>query len=102
MKVEGAVFFLVEVDTPLDKVADAAWTIGHYLSYSLGVADPVACYHGVLNVLVKIVNKKVCHRCYAALGFGCVSFFECCLAYYGYLAFVGFCHLEGIAHTGYS
>ena len=59
MEVELSVLFLVEVDTPLHQFLNLFGSHTYHLLYSLTVADIVAGNHGVLDMLVEVVNQKV-------------------------------------------
>lgn len=59
VEVEVALFILVEVYTPADELFDLCGSALDDLLYGCGVADVVARYHGVFDVLVEIVNGKV-------------------------------------------
>ena len=102
VKVELSVFFLVEVDAPLHEVLDALRSIAHHLFYGSGVADVVARHHGVFDVFLEVVDKKVRHRSDATLCLGCIGLFEGRLADERHLALAGICHFQGIAHACHS
>ena len=61
VQVEGAVFFLVEVDAPLYQFLYLAGCVAHHLLHSSAVADVVAGYHGVFDVFVEVVHGQVGH-----------------------------------------
>ena len=58
--------------------------------------------HGVLDMLVKVVNNPVGHRCHTALRKRGICLIQRCFANHTHLAFVRPCHFQGITHTGNS
>ena len=67
MEVELTVLLPVEVHTPLHQFTYLPWRILHHQLHCFGVADIVAGYHRVLDVLVEIVELQVCHRSHSTL-----------------------------------
>ena len=102
VKVELAVFLLVEIDTPLQQVADALRGIPHHLLHGCRVADVVARNHRVLNVLFEVIDQQVRHRRDAALCLGRVCFLEGRLADERHLALACIGHFQRVAHAGHA
>ena len=102
MQVKLAVLLLVEVHTPAHQVFDARRTAHHHLLHRLGVANPVARNHRVLDVLLKVVHQQVRHRSDAALRLRRVRLLQRGLAEDGNLALLGLSHFQGITHTSHS
>ena len=67
VEVEVAVLLAVEVNTPFYEFFDLFRRHSNHLTYCLRVADVIAGNHSVLNVLLKVINKEVCHRCNTTL-----------------------------------
>ena len=61
VKVKTTILHLVEVSTPVHKFLDLLWSLFNNLFHSFVIADVVTGNHGVLNVLVEIVNLKICY-----------------------------------------
>ena len=80
VQVEGAVLLLVEVDAPLDEFLDLSGGVAHHFLHGGAVADPVARYHGVFDVLLEVVHRQVGHRSDATLGEIRVGLFHAGLA----------------------
>ena len=57
VQVIGAVVFLVKVHAPAHQFFYLGRRIAHHLLNSSAVADVVARYHGVFNVLLEVVYK---------------------------------------------
>ncbi len=68
VKVERAVFAAVEVDTPLQQLPDLRGCLPHNFLYGLWVAEPVAGYHSVVDVLFEVVDRQVGDRSHTTLG----------------------------------
>ena len=102
MEVELAILLLVEVDAPLHKVSDALRCITDHLFHGSRVADVIACNHGVLDVLLEVVDQEVRHRSDAALSLCRIRLFEGRLADERHLALACVRHLQRIAHSGYA
>ena len=68
VQVEFAVLLTVEVDPPLHQFLNLCRGVAHHLLHGGTVADVVARYHRVVDVLVEVVNSQVGHAGYAALG----------------------------------
>ena len=100
VQVEVAIGLAVEIDAPLHELLDLLGGIAHNELNGLGVREPVASYHRVVNVLVKIINGKVCDRRYTTLSQVGVRFLKFALTDQGYTASVGY--LEGEAHACYA
>ncbi len=86
VEVEAAVFLLVEVNAPVDKLTYLSGSLGDNLSDSLRIAEPVAGYHCVVDVFLEIVYFEVGDRSHSALGEGRVGFIESGLADQGHFA----------------
>ena len=102
MQVELTILFLVEVYAPFDEVPDTLRRITHHLFHGCGVADVVARNHGVLNVLLEVIDQEVRYRSDAALSLCRIGFFEGCLADERHLALACVRHLQRIAHTSHA
>ena len=61
VQVELSRLVAVEIHTPVHKFHNLLRRIAHHLLHSFAIAYPVARNHGVLNMLVEIVNKHVRH-----------------------------------------
>ena len=102
MKVEVAVFVLVEIDTPVDEFPDLFRRIAYHLLHRIAVGDVVACNHGVLNVFLKIIDEEVGDRSDASLRLGSVGLIDGGFTDDGDFTFFCPCHLEGITHSGHT
>ena len=102
VQVEVAVLLTVEVDAPLYEFLDLFRCIAHHLFHGGTVGDVVTGNYRVFYVLVKVVKLQVCHAGHATLCERCVSLVEACFTDEAYLAFLGTCHFQCIAHTGHS
>ena len=102
VKVEGAIFFLVEVHAPIDEFLYLFGSLAHHLLYRLTVGDVVAGNHRVLDMLVEIVEFKVSDTGHAALCKRGVGLVESCLTDHTHFAFLGARHLQSVAHTSHS
>ena len=102
VEVKRAVFLLVKVHTPAQQVADAVRTALDHLLHSSGVADVVAGYHRVLDVLLEVVHLQIGDRSDAALSLGRVGLVECCLAHQRHTALAGVGHFQCKTHAGHS
>ena len=102
MQVELTVTLLVEVNAPVDELTYLFRCLAHHLFYGLTVGDVVARDHGVLDVLVEVVELEVGDRCYATLCERGIGLVERGLADHADTALLGPCHLEGIAHTSHT
>ena len=80
MQVEVAVGVLVEVHAPLNELSDLPRSLGHHLFHGLGVAEPVAGHHGVVDVLVEVIHQQVGHTGHTALSQVGVSLVESAFA----------------------
>ena len=68
VQVKLALLVPVKVHTPAQEFLDLAGSLGNDLFHGLGVTEPVAGYHGVVDVLVKVVHIEVGHGGDTALG----------------------------------
>ena len=59
MQVEFSTLFLVEVHSPLDELVYLFGGVAYNFLYGFAVADPVACNHGVFDMLFKIVYFQI-------------------------------------------
>ena len=98
VQVEVSFCIFIEIYTPTDQFLDLLWSITDNLFDGSPVAQPVTRDHGVLNVLVEVVNKQVGNRRYASLGKIRICFFEAGFADEGYFSFM--CHFQGKTHSG--
>ena len=99
VQIKLPVLFLIEVDTPLDEVADASRCIAHHLLHCCGVADKVTGYHGVLYVLLKVVHQQVGHRGDTSLCLCGIGFLQCGLAHQRNLSLACICYFQGVTHA---
>ncbi len=76
VEVEGAVLLLVEIDTPVNQLTDLLRSVADNLLDGGGIREPVAGNHGVVNMLVEVVDFEVCNRCHSTLSEVCISLFE--------------------------
>ena len=67
VKVELAVFVLVEIDSPVYKGLYLRGGFTDNLFHSIAVAYPVACNHGVLDMFLKVIYLQVRYRCNTTL-----------------------------------
>ena len=100
MQVELAFLVLVKFHAPLDEFPNLCRALCHHLLHSLGVAQPVACHHGVVNVFLEVVHLKISHCCHTALSQVGIGFFERTLAYQRHRSSLG--HLERKTHAGHA
>ena len=100
VEVVGAVGLPVEVHSPAHQLAYLRRRAPDHHLHSLGVGEPVARHHRVMDVLVEIVRQKVGYACHAALGEICVGLVEGGLAHDRHPGAAG--HLEREAHSGYA
>ena len=61
VQVELAVLLAVEVHAPFHELGNLLRRIAHHLLYGTAVADEVARYHRVFDMLVEIVDCKISH-----------------------------------------
>ena len=101
VEVERAVGGLVEINAPLYQLGYLGRRVADNLGHSFGVAEPVSGYHCVVDMLVEVVDGKICHRSHASLSQSGVRFFESRLADQGHTPSFGG-DLEGKAHAGYA
>ena len=102
VQVESAVLGLVEVHAPVHQFHDLLRCISHHLLHGCGIAYPVAGYHRVVDMFVKIIHQQVGHRGYTALCFGGVGFIQCRLAAQCYLIFLRARDLQCKTHAGHA
>ena len=74
VEVKGAVGLLVEVYAPVDEFFDLLWRLANHLLYRSRIAEPIACDHGVVDVLFEVIDERVGHTgdttlCTAGVGF---------------------------------
>ena len=87
VEVERTVFILVEVHAPLQQTLNAGRRIAHHLFNGPRIADVIASYHRVADVLVEIIHFEVRHRGNTALCLGRVGLLNGSFANEGHLAF---------------
>jgi len=102
VKVEAAILFAVEVDTPLQELANSSGSVTHHLLYGCRVANPVACHHSVVNMFLKVINEQVGNTCYTTLRLGGIRLIESGFATESDFVFTCFSNLQGETHTGYA
>ena len=102
VQVEGAIFFLVEVDAPADQFGYLLRRVGDHLTHCVGVADPVTGNHGVVDMFLEIIHEEVGHGRNTTLSFGCVGLVEGSLATESDLVLACSRHFERKTHTGYA
>ena len=100
MEVKVAVLLLVEVDSPTYQLLNLCRSALDDLLYCSRVADVVARYHRVFNVLVKVVHREVCDRGDTSLCIIGIGLFQSCLADECDLTFVRY--LERETHSSQS
>ena len=100
MQVEVALLVLVELHAPVDERLDLLGGLGDHLLDRLGVAEPVASHHGVVDVFVEVVDQQVGDTCHTALCQVGVGLVEGALADERYGACLG--DLEGKTHTSHA
>ena len=99
VQVETTVGVLVEIHAPAYQFVNLRRSAFHHLFHSLGVAEPVAGNHSVVNVFVKIVYFEIGNGSDAALSESCICLVECCFAHQSdFPAFAG--NFKGKAHAG--
>ncbi len=84
VQVELAVVAPVEIHAPADEFAYLSGSLLHYFPDSLGVAEVVARYHCVFEMLVEIVDSKIGDRSYTSLRKGRIGLVESGFAYQGH------------------
>ena len=102
VEVELAVGVAVEVDAPFHQLFNLFGSLPHHLLNGSAVADKVARYHGVLDVLVEVIDFQIGHRGHATLCERGVGFVERCLANHAYFALFSSCHFQRVAHASHS
>mgnify|MGYP000699677751 CR=1 FL=1 len=100
VQVKFAFLVFVKIHSPLNQFFNLCGSFAHYFFYCATVADPVAGYHGVFDVLVEVVHGQIGHRGDASLCKIRVGLFHSGLTDEGYRPL--FRHFQGEAHTGYS
>ena len=98
VQVKLSVLLFVEVHAPFDELLDLFGSIAHHLLYGFAVAYPVACNHGVLDVLLEVVHSRIGDGSDTSLCKIGVCFFQTCLADKGYCPLVR--HFQRKTHTG--
>lgn len=98
VQVKIALLISVEIHSPFKQLPYLGGSLCHHLIDSGAVAEPVAGNHGVVYMLVKIIDSEVCHRGYSPLGQGGVGLLESGFA--DECNFAGAGHFEGEAHAG--
>ena len=98
VQVKVAVLFFIEVHTPLYQLAYLLRSALHHFFYSGGVTKPVACHHGIVDMLVEIVDFKIGHRSHTALCKRGICLIESGFTHQGHSAFLS--HFERKAHAG--
>ena len=102
MEVKGAVGLLVEVYAPVDEFLNLLRRLANYLLNRSRVAEPVACYHGVVDVLFEVIYEHVGDTGDTALCTAGVGFFEGRLAAECNAILLGTSHFEREAHARYT
>ena len=102
VKVKRAVLFLVEVHAPVDEFLDLLRRLAHHLLYRSRVAEPVACYHSVVDVLFEVIYEHVGHTGDTALRTAGVGFFESRLAAECNAILLCASHFERKTHARYT
>ena len=100
VQVKLALLVLVKVHAPAEQFLNLCRGLGDNLLYCLGVAEPVARHHRVVDVLVKVIHLEVGHRGDTSLSEVGVRLFHLGLAHQCHSP--GLCHLEGKTHTGHT
>ena len=102
MKVEVAIVLLIKINAPFYETLDAFRSTFHHLLHSPTVRNVVAGNHGVLDMLLKIINFKIRDRSYATLSLGRIGLLNGGFAHEGHLSFARGGHLEGVTHSGHT
>ena len=102
MQVELAIFLAVEVNAPLYQFLDLCRSVAHHLFHRLAVTDKVTGNHGILDMLLEVVQLEVSHTGHSTLRILGVSLVQRGFADDAHLAFFSPCNLEGVAHSGYT
>ena len=76
VKVVAAVVASVELHAPAHEPLNALGGTFHHLAHGCGVAYPVAGHHGVLDMLVEVVDLEVSYRGHSALSLGGIGLFN--------------------------
>ncbi len=100
VQVERSVLASVEVYSPLQELAYLGRCLADYFFDGLGVAQPVAGHHGVVDMFVEVVELQIGDRCHSSLREGGVGFLEGAFAYERHSSRAG--HFECEAHAGYA
>ena len=98
VQVEVAVLLAVELHAPLHHLAYLLGAALDHEFHGLRVAQPVACHHRVVDMLVEVVEFEVRDGGHAALCKVGVGLFQFGLAYQRDAS--GTCHLERETHAG--
>ncbi len=100
VKIKSSVGLLVELDTPIYQLAYLRRSFGHHLADGLGVAEPVAGNHGVVDMFFEVVNFEICDRGHASLSESRVGFVKSGLADECHAPFRRY--FQGKAHACYA
>ena len=100
VKVELAIGLFVKFNTPLYQLLNLRGRLAYNLLNGCPVANMVAGNHRILDVLVEIIDQKICYRRYSTLCKIGVCILERCLTDYGDATFVRYFKRE--THSGYS
>lgn len=73
VEVECAVGLAVEVDSPLEELTDLGGSLTHHFLHGLGVGNPVAGNHCVVDMLFEVVDGEVGDRSHSSLRQGGVG-----------------------------
>ena len=98
MQIKLPVRILVELHAPFDQLLDLPGRFAHYLFHGSPVAEPVAGYHGILNVFLEIIDLQIRNRSDTPLSEERIRLLQARLADEGDLPVVS--HLQGKAHAG--
>ena len=98
VQVKRSVVATVEIDSPFEQLADLLRSFGDDFPDGDGVAQPVAGHHGVVDMLVEVVDAQVGDRRHSSLGEGGVSLVERAFTYQSHAARPGY--FEGETHAG--
>ena len=102
MQVEAAIGFLIEIHAPFYQFTNALRRSGYDLPNGIGVGYPIACNHGIVDVLFKIIYEQVGYGGYAALRLGSIGFAEARFAAESDTVFLLTRHFQRETHSRYS
>ena len=100
MQVELTFLIPVEVHTPTEQFLNLGRSLGHDFLDGLGVAEPVAGHHRVVDVFLEVIYLKVGHCGDTALCQVGVGLFHLGLAHQGHGSRI--CHFQGKTHSGHT